>query len=119
MAKKLAVPSWTWMVFLGLGVVVYLLSKQGADGMSQCPGSQVYCPGVGCLSGSDKCVAGSAGGPSAVFSKETFASWPGAGHQSTPPNYSKEGFTSQCRSMKACPGGTRSDGPCLMEFPSF
>ena len=26
----------------------------------------------------------------------------------------KEGFVS-----KKCPDGTRSDGPCLMEFPSF
>jgi len=26
----------------------------------------------------------------------------------------KEGFVS-----KSCPDGTRSDGPCLMEFPGF
>jgi hypothetical protein len=26
----------------------------------------------------------------------------------------KEGFVS-----KSCPDGTRSDGPCLLEFPSF
>lgn len=34
----------------------------------QCPGSMIYCAGVGCVSGPDKCKAGYIGGPSAVFS---------------------------------------------------
>jgi hypothetical protein len=29
--------------------------------------------------------------------------------------FSKETFVSPCKSMKTCPGGTRTDGPCLME----
>jgi hypothetical protein len=87
-------------VAVGIIVLVSLfLSKGGAQAITQCPGGLVYCPGVGCLSGKDKCVTGNVGGPSAVFSKE--------------------GFEGQCKSMKQCPGGYRSDGPCLMEFPSF
>ena len=31
----------------------------------------------------------------------------------------KEGFEAQCKAKTSCPGGYRSDGPCLMEFPSF
>ena len=85
-------PVWVGVVIGMVIVVVLFLSKGGAQAIAQCPGGQVYCPGVGCLSGADKCVTGSVGGPSAVFSKETF-----------------EG-------MKKCPGGYRSDGPCLMEF---
>ena len=89
-------PLWVGVVIAIVTVVILFLSKGGAQVMADCPGSQVYCPGVGCLSGKDKCVAGAAGGPSAVFSKE--------------------GFTGQCKAKTSCPGGTRTDGPCLMEF---
>jgi hypothetical protein len=88
-------PVWV-AVLLGVLLVVALVLTQGGDTvMANCPGSQVYCPGVGCVSGKDKCVPGAVGGPSRVFSKET--------------------FVAECKSMKACPGGTRTDGPCLME----
>lgn len=64
-----------------------------------CPADQFYCPGVGCVSGRDKCKPASVGGPSAVFSKETFD------------------MPSGQRVAKACPDGTRStDGKCLMDF---
>jgi hypothetical protein len=35
----------------------------------QCPGSMIHCPGVGCVSGPEKCKAGATGGPSEVFSR--------------------------------------------------
>lgn len=117
MARKLKV----WLVAVGavvvLGVLVMTLSP--ATGMAGCPSNQVYCPGVGCLSGKDKCVPGAKGGPSAVFSKEGFKSWPGAGFTSTPPEYGeKETFVASPPGVKSkCPGGTRTDGPCLMDFP--
>jgi hypothetical protein len=127
------IPKWTWIV-LALAVV-YMVMNQSAGAVSGgCPGSQVSCPGVGCVSGPDKCVPGNKGGPSAVFSKEgfevmkpkawdsdwakftppAFLSWPGVGVGSAPPEYGKENFVS-----KSCPGGYRSDGPCLMDFPGF
>jgi hypothetical protein len=82
-----------WVVVLAVVAVVALFFVNGGTPMmGQCPGSQVYCPGVGCLSGLDKCVPGNAGGPSTVFSREAFTT------------------------MKSCPGGTRTDGPCLLEF---
>ena len=90
------VPVWAIALVVAVLVVVVFFSNGGVADMGQCPGSQVYCPGVGCVSGMDKCVPGNAGGPSRVFSKET--------------------FQGQCKSMKPCPGGTRTDGPCLMEF---
>jgi hypothetical protein len=77
------------LLILAIAVVVYILPSGAVQ--SGCPGSQIYCPGVGCLSGQDKCFPGSKGGASKVFSKETFVN-------------------------KTCPDGTRSDGPCLMEF---
>jgi hypothetical protein len=81
--------AWIPLIILVLFVILnYLVFP--AVGKQACPGSQVYCPGVGCVSGQDKCFAGSLGGASKVFSKETFA-------------------------MKSCPDKTRSDGPCLME----
>ena len=89
------IPMWA-VVAAVVAVGAMLLMGGGPGAMMQCPGSQVYCPGVGCLSGADKCVPGATGGASKVFSKE--------------------GFTAQCKSMKPCPGGTRTDGPCLMEF---
>lgn len=91
MAKKAFVlPWWAWMplaVAALFFIVNYLVSPLA--GMKSCPGSQVYCPGVGCVSGQDKCFAGSLGGASKIFSKETFTT---------------------------CPDNTRTDGPCLLEF---
>lgn len=110
MAKKEFLPPIIWMpaIILGLLLVLnYLVFP--AVGKQACPGSQIYCPGVGCVSGQDKCFAGSLGGASKVFSKETFGQWPGPGVRSTPPSYSKESFTT-------CPDGTRTDGPCLLQF---
>lgn len=91
------IPLWVGIV-LGIVVVVFLFRTPSVVGVGGglCPSSQYFCPGVGCLSGADKCIAGSTGGPSAVFSKES--------------------FTMPCASMKDCRGGTRTDGPCLMEF---
>jgi hypothetical protein len=89
------VPVWAIVAIVAVLVIVFL-SKSGTTTMGQCPGSQVYCAGVGCVSGADKCVPGAAGGPSKVFSKET--------------------FQGQCKAKTSCPGGTRTDGPCLMEF---
>jgi len=73
-----------WML-LGLLVLVVFgyVSVQGPG--VQCDGSMVYCPGVGCVSGPDKCKPGSTGGPSATFSTtwehEQFTNgtdmWPG------------------------------------------
>ena len=84
-------------ILIGVGTLVLLFwAKGGAEAVNGCAPNQVYCQGVGCVSGKDKCVPFAVGGPSAVFSKET--------------------FTQPCKSMKQCPGGTRTDGPCLMEF---
>lgn len=47
----------------------------------------------------------------AKFTDPAFHFWPGAGKTSTPPEYGKETFV-----VKQCPDGTRSDGPCLMQF---
>ena len=116
MAKKL--PKWIWIVGVAAVVVVILTSFGGAAANGKCPGSQVYCPGVGCLSGKDKCVAGAKGGPSVVFSQEPFEDWPGVGVASEPPTYGKvkEGFEMPPPARKSCPGGTRTDGPCLLQF---
>jgi len=115
MAKKIA--QWVWIAAAGL-VLLGVVSSLGGIGGSRCPGSQVYCPGVGCLSGKDKCIAGAKGGPSVVFSQEPFENWPGVGVASKPPNYGavQEGFEMPPPSRKECPGGTRTDGPCLMQF---
>jgi hypothetical protein len=88
---------WMWpAVGIAVLVIAYMLiTPTLGQNMSMCPGTQYYCPGVGCVSGADKCIPGNRGGASAVFSKETFVA---------PPN------------MKRCPDGTRTDGPCLMEF---
>ncbi len=32
------------------------------------------------------------------------------------PSPMKETFEGQCKAMKDCAGGTRTDGPCLMDF---
>jgi len=88
-------PIWLGVLIGVVTIAALFLSKGGAQAIAACPGSQVYCAGVGCVSGKDKCFPGTTGGPSEVFSKET--------------------FVSECKSMKTCPGGTRTDGPCLME----
>jgi hypothetical protein len=153
MAFKLkSIPAWAYFV-----VAVALVVAFGGWGMRAvaptCKGSYVYCPGVGCVSGVDKCFPYNQGGASSVFSKETFigaffdgipASVPETQHTAlkytattrpplTPINeYSlmkkpyehkeqpqpkqswfkaRETFVS-----KKCPDGTRTDGPCLMEF---
>ncbi len=82
----------TWSLFglIAVGILAYLITIRSPV-MNGCLKSQYYCPGVGCVSGPDKCVPQSFGGPSRVFSHETFVS-------------------------KNCPDKTRSDGPCLMEF---
>lgn len=89
MARKL---SWTWIAagVVVVVIVLYMMSSPLSSAMG-CPGSQIYCPGVGCVSGQDKCFPGAVGGPSKVFSKETFVN-------------------------KKCPDGTRTDGPCLLDF---
>jgi hypothetical protein len=82
------------MLWIGIVVGIVLLGivlLVPGSAIGGCPGSQIYCPGVGCVSGQDKCFPGARGGPSAVFSKEGFVN-------------------------KQCPDKTRSDGPCLMEF---
>ncbi len=79
-------------VLAAIAVVVIRSVSGGAVGI--CPRSMYHCPGVGCVSGKDKCFPGSTGGASTTFSKEPFVS-------------------------KKCPDGTRSDGPCLMEFPGL
>lgn len=115
MARKV---SWVWIAAGVVVVATIAVVVLGGSLMpiAKCPDSQVYCPGVGCVSGQDKCFPGSKGGPSVVFSKETFTQWPGADVRARPPVYDviKESFVS-----KTCPDGTRSDGPCLLEFPAF
>lgn len=88
MARKFTIPYWAYIV-VGIAVALYVFAVPMKTVMKMgCPGTQIYCPGVGCVSGQDKCFAG---GASKVFSKETFVN-------------------------KKCPDGTRTDGPCLMEF---
>jgi hypothetical protein len=106
---KFKLPKWSWAVLAAVVLAGLVLTVRGAVPGGTCPGSQTYCPGVGCLSGPDKCVPGAKGGPSSVFSKEgfeagSFPSW----------NIVKPAPIE----MKQCPGKLRSDGPCLMEFPA-
>ena len=104
---KLRIPKWAPMAVLVVVVlaIVMTLKNGGAQGM--CPGSQIYCPGVGCLSGPDKCIPGAKGGASAVFSKEGFESGSFPQWNTTKPAPIE---------IKKCPGKYRSDGPCLMQF---
>jgi hypothetical protein len=113
MARTFRVPGWAIYVIAAVVIAGVAYSAMGTSVVPMCPGSQVYCPGVGCMSGQDKCFAAGAGGATRVFSHETFTQWPGKDYRATPPDY-KEHFVS-----KKCPDGTRSDGPCLMEFPTF
>jgi len=53
-----------------IGLLILLLAGYvsiQAPGV-QCNGSMIYCPGVGCVSGPDKCAANTTGGASATFS---------------------------------------------------
>jgi hypothetical protein len=96
-----------------IGVLVLVLfgyvSVQGPG--VQCSGSMIYCPGVGCVSGSDKCSSGSVGGASKIFSttweKEQFTDgkdmWPGV------PKFTEVAPAK----MSQCPDKTRArDGRC-------
>ncbi len=79
-SRKFTLPALAWMPLAVIAlffIVNYLVSP--VVGAKTCPGSQVYCPGVGCVSGQDKCFAGSMGGASKVFSKETFKRRGGGG----------------------------------------
>lgn len=82
--------TWSLLALAVVAVFAYVIAMRSPT-MNGCLKSQTYCPGVGCVSGPDKCVPQSFGGPSRIFSRETFVS-------------------------KTCPDKTRSDGPCLMEF---
>jgi len=73
MAKGLKIPVYVWIVVAAVALIALVNMIPGAR-TGICPGSQVYCPGVGCVSGQDKCFPGAKGGPTAVFSKETFFS---------------------------------------------
>jgi hypothetical protein len=90
MAKKFTIPIWVYFL-LAIVILGIVMSPMVSSSMG-CPGSQMYCPGVGCVSGQDKCFPGAVGGATKVFS-------------------SVENFVN-----KQCPDGTRSDGPCLMDF---
>jgi hypothetical protein len=96
-----------------VGVLILLvggyLSVQGPG--VQCNGSMVYCPGVGCVSGPDKCNAGYSGGPSAVFSK-TWEHEQFTDGKDVYPEMPKFVEVSP-RSMAPCDNGTRApDGRC-------
>lgn len=126
MAKRV---SRRWIVVGSLLVVaavaVLVFVQPVAKVANGCAASQVYCPGVGCLSGPDKCKAGNAGGPTRVFSSvEHFEVLRPADLKESPLTepFEASSFGSfpaiavPTGARKACPGGTRSDGACLMEF---
>lgn len=98
-------------ILIGLLVLVVFgyVSVQGPG--VQCSGSMVYCPGVGCVSGPDKCNAGASGGASSVFSmtweKEQFTDgkdmWPSM------PKFNDV----SAATIRQCPNNTRArDGRC-------
>ena len=100
---------WLLPAVVVVVAVVIVMSMKAGGASVMCPGGQFYCAGVGCLSGPDKCIPGSRGGASAVFSKEGFESGSFPQWNITKPAPIE---------MKQCPGKLRSDGPCLMEFPA-
>lgn len=126
MARKVKFNT-TYMVGAVIAVAILYVAFRSMGVVGEtCPGSQVYCPGVGCVSGMDKCIPGSRGGANAVFSKEPFVS------NSNPPKYEmilrpfqfaelpkppqmKVNFTPKDKFIK-CPDNTFGDGQCLMEF---
>jgi len=98
MARKFKVPTWGIYLLVAIVVLFFFVSSPMSP-MNQCPETQYYCAGVGCVSGPDKCVPGNKGGPSKVFS---------AVHESFG------------NSTVTCPDNTRSpNGQCLLEFPTF
>ena len=155
MAKKsFKIPRWAYGALALL--VVVILAGRGMGAMAPtCKGSYVYCPGVGCVSGVDKCFPYNQGGASSVFSKETFIgsffdgvpmSVPETNdkplqyeesthppltpineyslmkkpqeHKEAPKSETSWNFwgTREKFVSKTCPDGTRTDGPCLMQF---
>jgi hypothetical protein len=96
-------------ILIGLLVLVVFgyVSIQGPG--VQCNGSQIYCPGVGCVSGPDKCTAGNVGGPSATFSTTWEKFTNGKDEYPGVPQF-KVGSTPV---LSECPNGTRArDGRC-------
>ena len=97
---------WFWIalaVLIAFGYISFQLPGV------QCPGSMVHCPGVGCVSGPDKCVAGAKGGPSAIFSTtwEKFTNGKDLFPDVPVLNVGPDAIT------KACWDGTRAkDGRC-------
>jgi hypothetical protein len=126
MARKFKLNA-TYMVGAVLAVLaLYVVYRSTTSVSMGCPGSQVYCPGVGCVSGMDKCIPGNRGGPSAVFSKESFANNADAPKyelihrefeyaELPKPPQMKVSFTPKDKFLK-CPDNTFGDGQCLMEF---
>ena len=98
-------------ILLGLLVLMVFgyVSVQGPG--VQCNGSMVYCPGGGCVSGPDKCKAGSIGGPSATFST-TWENEQFTNGKDMWPEFPK--FVEVApRSMSTCDNNTRApDGKC-------
>ena len=98
-------------ILIGLLVLVVFgyLSVQGPG--VQCNGSMVYCPGVGCVSGPDKCKPSSIGGPSATFST-TWEHEQFTNGKDMWPEFPK--FVEvDPRPMASCDNGTRApDGKC-------
>lgn len=98
-------------ILIGLLVLVVFgyVSVQGPG--VQCNGSMVYCPGVGCVSGPDKCKPGSIGGPAATFST-TWEHEQFTNGKDMWPEFPK--FVEvDPRPMSNCDNGTRApDGKC-------
>jgi hypothetical protein len=127
MAKRVLSNRWMLIgavVLVGLAWLLWA-AQPVARAVNGCAANQFYCPGVGCLSGPDKCKAGNAGGPARVFSSvEHFEVLRPADLKQSPVTEPFEASTfgtfpkvSPPRvERKSCPGGTRSDGACLMEF---
>ena len=95
-----------WILF---GLVILVLAGYISFQLPgvQCSGSMIYCPGVGCVSGPDKCTG--AGGSTAVFSKtwESFTS--GKDMFPKPPRFTEVSATT----LSDCPNHTRApDGRC-------
>jgi hypothetical protein len=107
---KFRVPKWAYIALAAVVLLALVTKMGGASAVGGCLDTQTYCPGVGCLSGADKCTPGASGGPSIVFSKEGFeaSSFPQWNTAKPPPT-----------EIKRCPGNYHSDGPCLMEFPGL
>ena len=91
-------PKWTWYIVVAvLAVAVFFMAGTPSASPST-KGFEVMKPKAWNVDW-------------AKFTDPAFHSWPGAGKKSMPPDYGKEHFVT-----KKCPDGTRSDGPCLMQF---